>query len=136
MLKDYPAIAAISRFILPYIIIFACYIQFNGEDSPGGGFQAGVIFATALVAYSLAFGSQQLQQLFSLDTLLSIAAIGVLIYAGTGIVTMLYGGTFLDYSALPLMQGQAQRFGIMLVELGVGLTVSSSMMMIYLLFTE
>ena len=48
MLKEFKIIKTIIPFIIPYIILYAIYIQLNGEVSPGGGFQAGVIFACLL----------------------------------------------------------------------------------------
>ena len=63
--------------------------------------------------------------------------LGVLIYAGTGVLTMLSGGQFLEYSVLDhpwhsLPHGQ--HLGIFLVELGVGITVASVMIAIFYAF--
>lgn len=136
MLNKYPAVRIISLFILPYIILFSLYVQFNGEDTPGGGFQAGVIFASAIVSYALLYSAEKVRQLLSVEVLLRLAALGTIIYAGLGVVTLLLGENFLDYYALPLTKTTAQRLGIMIVELGVGLTVAAAMILIYLLFAE
>lgn len=132
MLKDYALIKAVSTLIIPCISIFALYILFNGEDSPGGGFQAGVIFATALTCYAI-YNPQQLRSVVSEELLLCGAASGALIYGCTGVVTVLLGGNFLDYYALPL--AGAQPLGILIIEIGIGLSVFSAMTLIYLLFT-
>ena len=45
-----------TKFILPYILVFALYVQFHGDFGPGGGFQAGVIAACMIILYGLIFG--------------------------------------------------------------------------------
>ena len=64
-----------------------------------------------------------------------LIAVGVLLYAGTGIVTMLRGGNFLDYGALDHHDPvHGQHLGILLVELGVGITVSAVVISIFFVF--
>ena len=46
----------IAKLLIPFILLFALYVQFHGDFGPGGGFQAGVIFAAALILYGLVFG--------------------------------------------------------------------------------
>jgi multicomponent Na+:H+ antiporter subunit B len=59
----------------------------------------------------------------------------VLIYAGVGIVTMVLGYNFLDYNALAHDPVHGQHYGILLVELGVGITVAAVMMNMFFKFT-
>ncbi|WP_183108831.1 MnhB domain-containing protein [Thermohalobacter berrensis] len=40
-------LVCISRLLYPFILLFGFYIILNGDKSPGGGFQGGVILATA-----------------------------------------------------------------------------------------
>ena len=42
---NFPIIRVVTKLIIPYILLFALYVQFHGDFGPGGGFQAGVIFA-------------------------------------------------------------------------------------------
>ena len=44
-----------AKMLIPLILVFALYVQFHGESGPGGGFQAGVIFAAAFILYALVF---------------------------------------------------------------------------------
>ncbi len=37
----------ISRMIFPFVVLFGMYIIFNGDLSPGGGFQGGVVLASS-----------------------------------------------------------------------------------------
>ena len=45
-----------SKLLIPFILLFGLYVQFHGDFGPGGGFQAGVIFASAFILYALVFG--------------------------------------------------------------------------------
>jgi len=80
--------------------MFGLYVQFHGDYGPGGGFQAGVIFASAFILHGLIFGLQRTRQVLPPRTLHIMMSIGVLLYAGTGAVTMLMGGNLLDYDVL------------------------------------
>ena len=87
----------VSKFLIPLIAIFAFYVHFHGEYSPGGGFQAGVIFAVAVMLYALIFGLKAAMKAFPPVWARAGAAIGVAIYGMTGIICMINGGEFLDY---------------------------------------
>ena len=124
-----------AKLLIPYMLLFALYVQFHGDYGPGGGFQAGVIFAAGFILYALVFGLQNARRVARPALLEGLIALGVLIYAGTGIATMLLGGNFLDYNALnPEHPSQGQHLGILLVELGVGITVAAVMISIFFAF--
>lgn len=136
-LKAYPIIKNITTFILPYIILYSLYIQLNGESSPGGGFQAGVIFASSLIAYDLVYGNQKLKQYFSVTTLVTVATLGVMIYGFVGTISLFFNDNYLNYYSLENFTSDkltAQHAGIFIVEIGIGLTVSAIMYLIYNLF--
>ena len=61
-------------------------------------------------------------------------AFGLLLYAGTGIATLLLGGEFLNYNVLGSDPLTGQHVGILLIELGVGITVAAVMVMIFYVF--
>lgn len=134
MFASYPIIRTLTTFIFPYIVLYALYIQLNGEVSPGGGFQAGVIFASALIGIHLVLDKSH--RLLSIDLLLMVATLGVLIYAVTGLVSLYFDKNYLNYYSLIDDKTAAQSLGIMIIEVGVGLTVSAVMTIIYLLFYE
>lgn len=136
MLKEFKIIKTIIPFITPYIILYAIYIQLNGEVSPGGGFQAGVIFATGIISYDLVFGSKQLQKHFSADGLIICGILGVILYAGTGLISLIFNDNYLNYSSISHNDITGQHIGIFSIELGVGLTVASIMCLIYSLLKE
>ncbi len=124
----------VSKSLIPLIIVFALYVQFHGDFGPGGGFQAGVILSAAIILYALVFGLDAAEQIIPSGILRILAGLGVLIYAGTGIVTLFSGGNYLDYSGLVGSQIAGQHLGILLVELGVGITVFSVMLIIFFAF--
>lgn len=124
----------VSKLLIPVIMLFALYVQFHGDYSPGGGFQAGVIFAAAIILYALLFGLDNTLDVLPPGVLQGTAALGVLLYAGVGIGTVLMGGNFLDYNRLAADGPTGQHLGIFLVELGVGITVSSVMLLLYYAF--
>ena len=124
----------IAKYLFPVIALFAFYVQFHGDYGPGGGFQAGVILSVAFILYALVFGLDTAEQVLSPDVLRILASTGVLLYAGTGVVTMFFGGNFLDYDLLALNPIEGQHIGILLIELGIGITVSAIMLMIFFAF--
>jgi multicomponent Na+:H+ antiporter subunit B len=132
--SDHQILRIVGKFLIPFILLFALYVQFHGEYSPGGGFQAGVIFASAYIVHSLIFGVECTLRIVPAGVLRVVAAVGVLVYAGTGVASLLLGANFLDYDALGASATGGQHLGILLVELGVGLTVASVMMLVYFTF--
>ena len=48
----------VAKLLIPYILLYAFYVQWHGDFGPGGGFQAGVIFAAGIILYALIFGLQ------------------------------------------------------------------------------
>ncbi|GEO82809.1 Na(+)/H(+) antiporter subunit B [Pararhodospirillum oryzae] len=123
-----------AKILTPPLMLFALYVQFHGDLGPGGGFQAGVIFAVGFILYALLFGLERARRAVPPGLLLPLAALGVLIYAGTGVAGLLLGGSYLDYNVLAHEPHHGQHLGIFLVELGVGLTVSSIMTTLFFCF--
>ena len=124
----------VAKFIIPLIILFALYVQFHGDFGPGGGFQAGVIFSAAFILYALVFGLDRAEKIIPARWLRVLAALGVVIYAGVGIESVLLGGNYLDYSLLGSNKIAGQHLGILLVELGVGITVAAAMLILFFTF--
>ena len=56
-----PIFSIVSRILFGPIIIFGLYVQFHGDYGPGGGFQAGVIFASSFILYGIIFGVKKLR---------------------------------------------------------------------------
>jgi len=124
----------IAKLTIPGILLFALYVQFHGDYGPGGGFQAGVIFGAGFILYGLVFGLENLKRVAPVPVTTSFIAVGVLIFAGVGIAAQLLGGNYLDYDVLLANDHAGQHLGILVVELGVGITVAAVMITIFMTF--
>ncbi len=131
---DNPVLRIIAKIIIPIILLFALYVQFHGDFGPGGGFQAGVIFAAGFILYGLVFGTEALRSAVPPGALRLLTAFGLLLFAGVGAVTMLADSDYLAYNALAQDPVAGQHLGILIVEFGVGVTVSAVMITIFLAF--
>lgn len=133
-MRDYLVLRVITKLLFPFILLFALYVQFHGDFGPGGGFQAGVIFAASFILYSMVFGVSVAQRVLPDGILRAGIAGGLLIYASVGVVDLLLGANYLDYSPMAAHAKEGQHLGIFLVELGVGITVASVMMTMFFTF--
>lgn len=135
-MKTNPILRESSHLLIPSILLFALYVQFHGDYSPGGGFQAGVIFASGIILYALIYGLERAEQVISLKTTKLWAAFGLLLYAGVGIVSIFKGGNYLDYNVLAENPLSGQHWGIFFIELGVGIAVGAVIISIFYLFAR
>ena len=127
-------VRVVSKLLIPFILLFGLYVQFHGDFGPGGGFQAGVIFAAAFILYAIVFGLDNARKVAPDVIVRCGMAAGVLLYGFTGVASMVLGGNYLDYSVLASSPVGCQHLGILLVELGVGITVASVMVAIFFNF--
>jgi len=126
----------VARFLIPLIMLFALYVQFHGDYSPGGGFQAGVLFAAAWILFVLIYGLAAGLAVIPERAMFVLSAAGVLLYAFIGLLGVVLGGRFLDFDPLLANPKSAQQAGIILVEFGVGVTVACVVMLIFTLFAR
>jgi len=124
----------VAKLLMPFMLLFALYVQFHGDYGPGGGFQAGVIAAAAIVFYAITFGLAAAQRLVPDRLVERLLAAGVLLYAGVGLAGLALGGSYLDYFVLDRDTVHGQHRGIFWVELGVAITVSSTMLKLFYMF--
>ncbi len=126
----------ICNLMIPVVLLFALYVQFHGEYGPGGGFQAGVIFAAAIILYALVYGRENVQRVLPPGVVRIFVALGMLLYMAVGVAAMLMGGNFLEYSVLLHDHQHAQHLGILLIELGIGITVAAVMIVVFYALDE
>ncbi len=134
MMRRKMVLRVVSKLLIPFILLFALYVQWHGDFGPGGGFQAGVIFASAFVLYGLIYGLGTLREALPSWVTRLVLSLGVLLYSGVGVVCLLLGGNFLDYDVLAHDPLHGQHYGIVLVEFGVGLTVFAGIITIFCAF--
>ncbi len=133
-MTDNSILTIVARFVIPLILLVGLYIQFHGEYAPGGGFQAGVMFAAGWILYVLIYGLDAGLKVISARVMLWLACLGVLLYCLVGLAGVALGGRFLDYYPLADSPHTAQQTGIILVEFGVGVTVASVVMLFFTFF--
>ena len=136
MHEEFLILRIVAKMLIPFILLFALYVQFHGDFGPGGGFQAGVIFAAAIILYTMLFGMSTARRVINQSLIQLFAAIGVLVYGSVGVISLFEGKHFLDYSALSADSVAGQHIGILLIELGVGITVASVMIIIFFNFSS
>lgn len=136
-MRDQVLLRVVAKMIFPFILVFGVYVVTHGEIGPGGGFQGGVILASAFILFGLVFGADELEKRIPPQRVTQGMALGALIYAGCGVATVLMGGRFLDYAALkPHDPAGGEALGMTIVETGVAITVCTVMIGIYLWVTE
>ena len=129
-------IKTVCRICIPFIQLFAMYVVAHGDFSPGGGFQCGVIFGASLILLAIAFDLRTAIERLDEFKLGVLSALGVFLYAGIGMLCMILGGSFLDYSQLskifPVDPVHIRALGMLGVEIGVGISVMAVMAIIYI----
>ena len=135
-MKDLVILRIVTKLIIPLILLFGLYVQFHGDYSAGGGFQAGVILASGFILYNIIFGINVGEELLSQRLSKILMGLGVLLFVGVGIAGMVLGDNFLEYNSLGLDSKYGQILGIFLVQVGVGLTVGNVMILVFYAFNK
>lgn len=130
-LRHYLVPRVVGRLLIPFILLFGLYVQFHGEYGPGGGFQAGAIVAAAFILYALLEGEAQALRVLPTRVLTGLVAGGALLYGAVGVAGILLGGNFLDYSVLASDPIAGQHLGLLLIEAGVGITVTGVLLSVF-----
>lgn len=135
-LADQVVIRVVSKMIIPFIFTFGFYVVAHGEIGPGGGFQGGVILAAAYILFSLVYGREAGTKVLPPRWVDRFTAVGVLLFAGIGVLGFFRGAAFLDYRALGHDMAHAEPLGMALVETGVAITVFAVMVTVFNMITE
>ncbi len=126
----------VGQLLIPFIVLFGLYLQFHGDFSPGGGFQAGAIIAVGIVLHSLLEGESAGRAIVPPRVLVGLMIGGALLFGLVGVAGMVLGGNFFDYSVLGADPVGSQQLGIHLVEVGVGITVSGTLVAAFHAFAD
>ncbi|MFT6371310.1 MAG: multicomponent Na+:H+ antiporter subunit B [Gammaproteobacteria bacterium] len=130
-LRHYLIPRIVGRMLIPFILLFGLYVQFHGEYGPGGGFQAGALIAAAIILFALLEGEDHALKVIPRSVLIGLIAGGALLYGVVGLFGIFLGSNFLDYSVLSSNPVKGQQMGLMLIEAGVGITVTGVLLSIF-----
>ena len=126
----------VGQLLIPFIVLFGLYLQFHGEFGPGGGFQAGAIIAVGIVLHALLEGEAAGRAILPTPVLVGLMTGGALLFCAVGFAGMLLGGNFLDYAVFGTDPVAGQQLGIHLVEAGVGITVTGTLVAAFHAFAD
>jgi multicomponent Na+:H+ antiporter subunit B len=117
--------------------LYGIYIIAHGQLTPGGGFQGGVILASAPLLLYLATEFHSFRAAVPRPLVHAAEVIGAAAYPAIGIAALAAGGAFLE-NVLPLgTKGSIVSGGtIPLINWGVGLEVSGGIALVLLVFLE
>lgn len=136
-MRHHVILRIVAKLLIPFIILFGLYVQFHGEYGPGGGFQAGVIIAAGIIWFALIYGLDTTRQAIPDKWVQGLMALGAVIFVGVGYICVAFGGRFLDYDHyFGMGQAAGQLYGIISVEVGVGITVTATMLVIFYTFAQ
>jgi multicomponent K+:H+ antiporter subunit A len=124
--------AVYMRFLLPFMCIIAVYFFMRGHNLPGGGFVAGLIFATAIIMQYMVGGTDWVEAHLGLRPHRWIA-VGLITACTTGLGAWLFGYPFLTshtaHLDLPLL-GEIHVPSAFVFDLGVFMVVVGTTMLI------
>jgi multicomponent Na+:H+ antiporter subunit B len=131
------AVRVLGLALLGPNVLFGIYVVTHGHLSPGGGFQGGVVLATAVLLVFLSGEYVTLRRVRPEVLIDTAEAVGAAGYVLIGLAGMLAGGAFLD-NVLPLGEpGALLSAGtIPLLNLTVGLEVASGFVLLLTEFLE
>ena len=133
-MQEIVLLRVVVRLFLPFILMYGLYILLHSQISPGGGFQAGIIWAAAFMAYSLVNDLASLQKILPQFALRVLSSLGIFIYIGVGLAGIFMGGKFLDYSVFKNPAVEGGKLGVMLIECAISMVVFSFVMLVFYLF--
>ena len=80
--------------MLPFALVFGLYIILFGTVSPGGGFQGGVIVASACLLLYLGYGYKTARSAINMEVLRVNEAVGAVLYTLLGVCGVFLGVRF------------------------------------------
>jgi len=113
---DSPIILTTVRIVAPFILTYGLFITFHGADTPGGGFQGGVLIGVVVFLLAFAFGIEPTREWVGHRLMALLASVGVIVFSGIGLATIALGGALLEYDRFPIPD--ATKWGMEAVEIG------------------
>ncbi|EJJ27207.1 Na+/H+ antiporter subunit B [Rhizobium sp. CF142] len=127
----------IAPFITALMLLFSVFILLRGHNEPGGGFIGGLIAASALAIYGIAFGVEAVRRAIRFHPL-AIAGFGLLLSCLAGLISILFAVPFMTgLWVYPVVAGvEVPLSSVMLFDLGVYFVVLGAVASIALALEE
>ena len=127
----------IAVFLVPISMVFGIYVVLNGHLSPGGGFSGGAIIGASLIMYTIAYGFEKANSFYSFAIYKYIVLLSLLFYCIAKGIVFFIGANHLPFD-IPLgIPGALFSAGLILpLNICVGLVVSGSIYVLFVLFSE
>jgi multicomponent Na+:H+ antiporter subunit B len=121
-------VETVARVMIPFVQLFALYVIIHGAGGPGGGFQGGVVFASAFILYIIAFNLAGGRERFPESANIVLSSLGLYVYGGIGLLAIIFSlgaAQYLNYGFIPFTSHfeENRALGMDFVEMGIGITV-------------
>ena len=127
----------ITRALLPFILIFGCYVILNGHLSPGGGFSGGAVMGAGLILYYNAFGAAAAERFFTIRTFRVVSVSALSFYAVSKAYSFFTGANHLPSFITAGVPGRIFSAGLIpYLNIAVGLVVMCTMYGLFTLFRK
>ncbi len=127
----------VAPFITALMLLFSVFILLRGHNEPGGGFIGGLIAASALAIYGIAFGVDAVRRAIRFHPL-AIAGFGLMLSCLAGLISILFAVPFMTgLWVYPVLAGvEVPLSSVMLFDLGVYCVVLGAVVSIALALEE
>ena len=123
--------------LVPISMMFGIYVVVNGHLSPGGGFSGGAIIGSALIMYASAYGTKKAHEFYSFDIYKRIVFFSLLFYGLAKGYVFFMAANHLKTGIPKGIPGSIFSAGLILpLNICVGLVVSGSMYVLFVLFSK
>ena len=129
------AVRVLGLGLTPLTVLFGIDVVTHGQLTPGGGFQGGVVLATAVLLIYLAGEYDELHVLYRETTLERAEALGGAAYVALGFVGLVAGGAYMQ-NVLPLGRtGSVFSAGtVPLINLAVAIEIAAGLVILLTTF--
>lgn len=119
------------------LVVFGIYVVTHGQLTPGGGFQGGVILATAPLVVYIAGDFRTFKRITNQSLTEFAEGAGIFGYAAVGLIGLIVGGAFLQNVIALGTTGEINSGGtIPLLSLATGLAVAAGFVSLLYAFLE
>ncbi|MGV8936069.1 MAG: Na+/H+ antiporter subunit B [Allorhizobium sp.] len=84
----------VAPFLTALMLLFSIFVLLRGHNEPGGGFIGGLVAASALAIYGIAYGVQAVRRAIYFHPM-SIAGAGLLLSSLSGVLSAFFGVPFM-----------------------------------------